>query len=78
MVLKKGQAVAYFAKKKQIDLVDTVAFGDNYNDLDMLRTVGIGVVMGNAPEDIRKEFDYVTTDNNHDGIAKALEKLDEE
>lgn len=76
--IEKGQAVAYFAKKKQINLVDAVAFGDNYNDLDMLRTVGIGVVMGNAPEDIRKEFDYVTTDNNHDGIAEALEKLDEE
>ncbi|MGT2712774.1 Cof-type HAD-IIB family hydrolase [Streptococcus oriscaviae] len=75
--IEKGRAVANFAACKGVDLANTMAFGDNYNDIEMLKTVGLGVVMGNAPDDIRSQFDCVTADHNHDGIALILEGVDE-
>lgn len=68
----KANAVRHFCTEKNLALIDTVAFGDNYNDLGMLKTVGHGIVMGNAPQEIRAMFSNVTADNNHDGIALAL------
>ena len=53
-----------------------IAFGDNYNDLDMLKFVGRGVVMQNAPEEIKKQMEYITKSNNEDGIYEYLQKLD--
>lgn len=55
---------------------NVVAFGDQYNDLDMLMEVGYGWAMGNAPVDIQKKVGRVTQDNNHDGIYHALKSLD--
>ena len=53
---------------------EMIAFGDAANDRSMLEFAGIGVAMGNASEDLKKIADYVTDDNNSDGIATALEK----
>ena len=52
---------------KQIATEHTLAFGDNYNDVEMLHTAGRGILMGNAPED--------TKDNDHDGIAVYLHSI---
>ena len=52
-----------------------IAFGDNYNDLTMLNFVGRGVVMQNAPEEIRKEAKYITKSNNEDGIYEYLQQI---
>ena len=52
-----------------------IAFGDNYNDLDMLDFIGLGVAMGNAPDDVKKIAFAVTEDNNRDGIYKFLRKI---
>lgn len=52
-----------------------IAFGDNYNDLTMLNFVGRGVVMQNAPEEIRKEAKYITKSNNEDGIYEYLKQI---
>ena len=41
----------------------------------MLEEVGRGVVMGNAPDEIIRRVADVTDDNNHDGIAVALESM---
>lgn len=53
-----------------------IAFGDNYNDLDMLKLVGRGVIMQNALEEIKKQMEYITKSNNEDGIYEYLQKLD--
>lgn len=58
-----------------IDVADVVAFGDAENDMTMLKSAGIGVAMGNAVEPTKAAADMVTDDNDHDGIARALEKL---
>ncbi len=53
----------------------TLAFGDNYNDLDMLKAAGLSVAMGNAPEEIKAACGMTTGDNNSDGIYSALTKI---
>ncbi|KAK8897627.1 hypothetical protein M9Y10_015590 [Tritrichomonas musculus] len=73
--VNKAEAVSYLCKRWNVDVKDAAAFGDNYNDCEMLETVGHGIVMGNAPEDIRNRFSEVTLDNNHDGISVALKKM---
>ena len=51
---------------------EVAAFGDHFNDIDMLKSVGLGVAMGNAKKQVKEIADYVTADNNHDGIYLAL------
>lgn len=51
---------------------EIIAFGDGENDIEMLRFAGIGVAMGNAEEETKQAADYVTSDIDEDGIAKAL------
>lgn len=51
---------------------EAIAFGDGGNDVAMLEYAGIGVAMGNACDDAEAAADYVTTDIDKEGIAKAL------
>ena len=51
---------------------EAIAFGDGGNDVTMLEYAGIGVAMGNACDDAKAAADYVTTDIDKEGIAKAL------
>ena len=51
-----------------------IAFGDNFNDLDMLEHAGLGVAMGNAPDEIKQAANVVTATNNEDGLALILEE----
>ena len=51
---------------------EAIAFGDGGNDVAMLEYAGIGVAMGNACDDAKAAADYVTTDIDKEGIAKAL------
>ena len=59
----------------QIDLSETVAVGDGNNDKEILQAAGLGVAMGNAGDEIKKIADFVTLDNDHDGIATVIEKF---
>lgn len=56
-----------------ISPAECIAFGDNRNDLEMIRGVGIGVAMGNGEEILKRESDYVTASVEADGIWKGLE-----
>lgn len=51
-----------------------MAVGDGYNDLDMLNYAGLGVVVANAREEIKRCADYVTMAYG-DGVVEALEKF---
>lgn len=73
--INKAEAVRRLCEFWNVSIENAIAFGDNYNDIEMLEAVGLGVVMGNAPEEIRRRFAEVTLDNNHDGIAAALKKF---
>ena len=58
----------------KINLSETVAVGDAPNDIEILQTAGLAVAMGNASDEIKKLADFVTDDNDHDGIVKVIEK----
>lgn len=70
----KGHAVLELAEKLNILPTEIMTIGDENNDLTMLEAVDNSVAMGNARAEIKKITKYVTDDNNHDGVAKAVEK----
>ena len=49
-----------------------MVLGDDINDIEMLKVAGISVVMSNASDEIKKLGTYITSDNDSDGVAKAL------
>jgi Cof subfamily protein (haloacid dehalogenase superfamily) len=55
-------------------LENCIAFGDNYNDIEMLNAVKMGVAVENAKEEVLAIADDVTDTNNNDGVAKAIAK----
>lgn len=73
--INKAQALRHFCELKHIAPEHTLAFGDNYNDVEMLQTAGRGVLMANAPEDLKEKGFPITTDNDHDGIAFYLQNI---
>ncbi|MBR1860217.1 MAG: HAD hydrolase family protein, partial [Selenomonadaceae bacterium] len=58
-----------------IDLADTVAIGDAPNDIEVLKTVGYSVAMGNAIDEVKQIADFITTDNDHDGVLYAIKRI---
>lgn len=55
-----------------ISLKNTVAIGDNYNDMPMLQYAGIGIAMGNAPLTVKEIATLQTTSNKEEGFSKGL------
>lgn len=73
--VNKATAALIWAEKQNLHLKNTIAIGDSENDLDLLDSVGLGVVMGQAPENIRQHAGKVIGSANDDGLAVYLNKL---
>lgn len=71
----KAGAVRFVSERMGLAPSEIIAMGDNYNDIGMIEFAGLGVAMGNAPDDIKVKADYVTDTNNNDGVRKALERF---
>lgn len=71
----KGRRLIEWAAARGIAPSEIIAFGDNHNDLSMIRAVGLGVAMGNAEEALKAEAAWVTAANDADGIADALARF---
>ncbi|MCL2487882.1 MAG: Cof-type HAD-IIB family hydrolase [Oscillospiraceae bacterium] len=71
----KGRALEEIGKIYGIDAKEMIAVGDSYNDLSMLEYAGLGVAMGNAPDDIQAVCQYVAPSNDEDGVAEVVEKF---
>lgn len=69
----KASGVEALAAHYGISLKQVMAIGDNYNDLEMLRAVGWGVAMGQAPEAVQAAAKAVTATNLEEGVALAIE-----
>jgi hypothetical protein len=70
----KGNAINYLSKHFGLSLSDVAAFGDDYNDLDMIRYCGIGISVANAIDEVKAVADYICDTNDNDGVAKWLEE----
>jgi Cof subfamily protein (haloacid dehalogenase superfamily) len=69
----KGTSLAILIEKLGISREEVIAIGDSYNDVAMIEFAGLGVAMGNAPDDVKQLADYVTDTNNNDGIARVID-----
>jgi hydroxymethylpyrimidine pyrophosphatase-like HAD family hydrolase len=57
-----------------ISLTEVIAFGDNYNDIEMLQAAGLGIAVGNAKEEVKMVANEITMNSVDDGVAVAIEK----
>ena len=73
--ISKSTSVDFLCDKWNIDISDTVAFGDHYNDIDMLKAVAKPFLMENAPDELKDLIANVTSSNDSDGIYNALKKI---
>lgn len=74
--LNKGSAIVRLCDLLGVPVADSIACGDQENDLLMLKSAGIGVAMANGIDAVKAVADYITVnDNNHDGIAEVVEKF---
>ena len=74
--VSKGHAVKKLCELLQIPLENTVAAGDQENDISMLETAAVGAAMKNATDAVKASADYITeNDCNHSGVAEILRKF---
>ena len=71
----KGIAIKKLIEFLQINKEETVAIGDDINDLFMFEHVDYKVAMGNALDKVKEEADEVVPSNDEDGVAVYLEKI---
>ena len=71
----KKTAMEWLQHQYGLSPSNLIAIGDHFNDVEMLRYAGLGIAMGNAPEAVKAQADFVTLDHNAEGIAFALDKF---
>jgi Cof subfamily protein (haloacid dehalogenase superfamily) len=71
----KGTALKQLLKDLKIAPENVMALGDAENDVEMLQLAGVGVLMGQADPKLREHADYVAADNDHDGVAEAIDRF---
>lgn len=71
----KYLTVQRLADHLEVDNKDIIAFGDGFNDMEMIQNVGTGVAMGNAEQAVKDIADIITASSSEDGIHSALKKL---
>lgn len=73
--INKGYALAELAGKLKIPRAQVMAIGDFENDLDMIEYAGLGVAMENGTENVKRAAQYITLDNQANGVAAAIRKF---
>ncbi|MDB9882826.1 Cof-type HAD-IIB family hydrolase [Bacteroidia bacterium] len=74
--ISKKSAIATLLenKYKELDWHQIIAFGDNYNDIEMLEAVGVGVAVGNAKDEVLAIANDITATNKEHGVALSMAK----
>lgn len=70
----KGRALRFVASRLGVDMSDTMAIGDSWNDAPLLEAAGYAVAMGSSPQELKAIADSVVGDLAHDGVAEAIDK----
>lgn len=74
--ISKGTALLELADILSIDRKRTIGIGDNHNDVEMIKTAGIGVAVANAVSEARAAADFITTDNDSNAVAAVISSLE--
>ena len=72
--ISKFSALERIFKKYNISSEEVMAFGDEENDIEMLRSVGHGYIMKNARDSLKRGFNVTEFDNDHSGVVRTIEK----
>lgn len=70
----KGNGLKVMADYFGIPLKDTVAIGDQFNDIPMFKVAGLAIAMENAEQEVKELSDVVTLTNDENGVAYAIDK----
>jgi Cof subfamily protein (haloacid dehalogenase superfamily) len=73
--INKAVMAREWAKIQNLELTEVAAVGDGLNDLEVVKSVGWGVAMGNAVAELKAVADEVIGNNADDGLAVWLEKI---
>ena len=73
--VSKGSALKKLSERLGIDRREVVAFGDYYNDTDMLQTAGVSFAMANGNDYIKSIADHIADTNNNSGVTKAIREF---
>lgn len=73
--VSKAEAIKKLAQALDISIKDIVAFGDEVNDMEMLRLVGLGIAMENADDVVKEAADQIAGNHDADGVGKELDKI---
>lgn len=71
----KAEALRFLMRRLDVEPRELMACGDSPNDIEMIKLAEIGVVVGNASEEMKSLADYITDTNDNDGVAKAIENF---
>lgn len=74
--ISKKTAITFLLEKvyPNLTISDAVAFGDNYNDIEMLQAVGFGVAVANAKAEVKAVAKYQTSAGTANGVAEFIKK----
>jgi Cof subfamily protein (haloacid dehalogenase superfamily) len=73
--VSKGSALQAMVDALGVPIEETIAVGDNWNDLEMIEAAGLGVAMGHAPEGVRARADYVCGTAEQEGVREVIERF---
>ncbi len=71
----KGRAVLALSNILHIDPKDIITIGDMPGDVFMFEKSGVSIAMGNAPAEVQSKATFVTTSNEEEGFANAIERF---
>lgn len=71
----KGNALEFLARRLGVPQSRTVAIGDSPNDVSMLKWAGLGIVVGDAPDEVRAAADWVIDNGAQDDFCEAIARL---
>lgn len=71
--ISKFSALERIFKKYSISPEEVMAFGDEENDIEMLRSVGHGYIMKNARDSLKRGFNVTEFDNDNRGVVRTIE-----
>lgn len=72
--VSKGHAIKIVQEKFNIEKENTMVFGDYYNDITMFKQAHYSYAMKNAPEDVKKEANFLADYNDNNGVYKEIIK----
>lgn len=73
--INKGSSLKILARMTNLNLGNSVFFGDQQNDIPAMEVCGISVAMGNATDEVKNRATMIAPDNTQDGVARVLERM---